>query len=147
MEHKIFQHLLELKSLQIRSTKANESLLVKRAVDDYHKSTMEMGGETGVAIRRYPYKEYTFKNFEIFLYEVLKSLQKSGTNNFQNISDVYLEVSLSLCKAFNMIVCVNRRKRISTEVKTNSYRDELHLNCNENELKKNQSIFFSLHKM
>lgn len=93
MEHKIFQHLLELKSLQIRSSKANEPLLVKRAVDDYHKSTMEMGNETGVAIRRYPYKEYTFKNFEIFLYEVLKSLQKSGTNNFQNISDVYLEVS------------------------------------------------------
>lgn len=55
---------------------------------------MEMGSETGVAIRRYPYKDYTFKNFEIFLYEVLKGLQKSGTNNFQNISDVYLEVSV-----------------------------------------------------
>lgn len=93
MEHKIFQHLLELKSLQIRSSKVNESLLVKRAVDDYHKSTMEMGSDTGVPIRRYPYKEYTFKNFEIFLYEVLKSLQKNGSNNYQNISDVYLEVS------------------------------------------------------
>lgn len=92
MEHKIFQHLLELKSLQIRSNKVNEPLLVKRAVDDYHKSTMEMGSEIGGTMRRYPYKEYTFKNFEIFLYEVLKSLQKSGTNNFQNISDVYLEV-------------------------------------------------------
>lgn len=92
MEHKIFQHLLELKSLQIRSSKVNESLLVKRAVDDYHKSTMELGSETGGTMRRYPYKEYTFKNFEIFLYEVLKSLQKNGSNNFQNISDVYLEV-------------------------------------------------------
>lgn len=92
MEHKIFQHLLELKSLQIRSTKVNESLLVKRAVDDYHKSTMELGLETGGTLKRYPYKEYTFKNFEIFLYEVLKSLQKNGSNNFQNISDVYLEV-------------------------------------------------------
>lgn len=104
MEHKIFQHLLELKSLQIRSTKANEPLLVKRAVDDYHKSTMEMGSETGVAIRRYPYKDYTFKNFEIFLYEVLKSLQKSGTNNFQNISDVYLEVSVGrLCLMMEVV--------------------------------------------
>lgn len=92
MEHKIFQHLLELKSLQIRSSKVNESLLVKRAVDDYHKSTMEICSETGSSLRRYPYKEYTFKNFEIFLYEVLKSLQKTGSNNFQNISDVYLEV-------------------------------------------------------
>lgn len=93
MEHKIFQHLLELKSLQIRSNKVNEAVLVKRAVDDYHKSTMLIGAETGGFMRRYPYKEYTFKNFEIFLYEVLKSLQKTGTNNFQNISDVYLEVS------------------------------------------------------
>lgn len=94
MEHKIFQHLLELKSLQIRSSKVNESLLVKRAVDDYHKSTVELGSETGSTLRRYPYKEYTFKNFEIFLYEVLKSLQKSGSNNFQNLSDVYLEVGI-----------------------------------------------------
>lgn len=99
MEHKIFQHLLELKSLQIRSNKVNEAVLVKRAVDDYHKSTMLIGAETGGFMRRYPYKEYTFKNFEIFLYEVLKSLQKTGTNNFQNISDVYLEVSFtSICR-------------------------------------------------
>ena len=94
MEHKIFQHLLELKSLQIRSSKVNEPMLVKRAVDDYHKSTLALGAETGGSLKRYPYKEYTFKNFEIFLYEVLKSLQKTGTNNFQNISDVYLEVSM-----------------------------------------------------
>lgn len=104
MEHKIFQHLLELKSLQIRSCKANESLLVKRAVDDYHKSTMELGGEIGGTLRRYPYKEYTFKNFEIFLYEVLKSLQKSGSNNFQNISDVYLEVKWSALNSFTLII-------------------------------------------
>lgn len=103
MEHKIFQHLLELKSLQIRSSKANESLLVKRAVDDYHKSTVELGSETGGTLRRYPYKEYTFKNFEIFLYEVLKSLQKNGSNNFQNISDVYLEVSESNIRSTSSI--------------------------------------------
>lgn len=95
MERKIFQHLLELKSLQIRSSKINESVLVKRAVDDYHKSTVAVGGleaAGGGSLRRYPYKDYTFKNFEIFLYETLKSLQKTGTYNFQNISDVYKEV-------------------------------------------------------
>lgn len=102
MERKIFQHLLELKSLQIRSSKINESVLVKRAVDDYHKSTLALGLETGGSLRRYPYKDYTFKNFEIFLYETLKSLQKTGTYNFQNISDVYKEV-----RALNMILmCV-----------------------------------------
>lgn len=99
MERKIFQHLLELKSLQIRSSKINESVLVKRAVDDYHKSTLALGLETGGSLRRYPYKDYTFKNFEIFLYETLKSLQKTGTYNFQNISDVYKEV-----RALNMIL-------------------------------------------
>lgn len=103
MERKIFQHLLELKSLQIRSSKLNESVLVKRAVDDYHRSTFSLGAAKSTESdgspvnnqrlqRRYPYKEYTFKNFEIFLYESLKDLQKSGTNNFQNISDVYREV-------------------------------------------------------
>ncbi|XP_065081642.1 ankyrin repeat domain-containing protein 12 [Ochlerotatus camptorhynchus] len=91
MERKIFQHLLELKSLQIRSTKVNESGLVKRAIDDYHKSTIELGYETGSTLRRYPYSEYSFKNFELFLYDTLKSLQKRETYNFQNISEVYDE--------------------------------------------------------
>lgn len=92
MERKIFQHLLELKSLQIRSNKLNESVLVKRAVDDYHKSCVLLGGETGTRLRRYTFTEYTFKNFELFLYETLKGLQKPGNNNFQNINEVYEEV-------------------------------------------------------
>ncbi|XP_058455880.1 ankycorbin-like isoform X2 [Malaya genurostris] len=96
MERKIFQHLLELKSLQIRSTKVNESALVKRAVDDYHKSTIELGYETGSTLRRYPYSEYSFKNFELFLYDTLKSLQKRETYNFQNISEVYDEAERRL---------------------------------------------------
>jgi len=92
MERKIFQHLLELKSLQIRSSKLNEAVLVKRAVDDYHKSCVLLGGETGTRLRRYNFSEYTFKNFELFLYETLKGLQRPGTNNFQNINEVYEEV-------------------------------------------------------
>lgn len=94
MERKIFQHLLELKSLQIRSSKVNEAILVKRAVDDYHKSVDALGYETGATLKRYPHKEYTFKNFEVFLYETLKSIQKTGTYNFQNISEVYREVCI-----------------------------------------------------
>jgi hypothetical protein len=92
MERKIFQHLLELKSLQIRSCKSNEAVLVKRAVDDYHKSVADLGFEVGGTLSRYQMREYTFKNFELFLYETLKSLQKPGTFNFQNIGEVYREV-------------------------------------------------------
>lgn len=94
MERKIFQHLLELKSLQIRSSKVNETVLVKRAVDDYHKSIFDIDVATGGGLKRFPYSDYTFKNFEIFLYETLKGLQKSGTFNFQNISEVYKEVKM-----------------------------------------------------
>lgn len=93
MERKIFQHLLELKSLQIRSSKSNEAVLVKRAVDDYHKSVNDLGFEVGGTLNKYQLREYTFKNFELFLYETLKSLQKPGTFNFQNISEVYREVN------------------------------------------------------
>lgn len=92
MERKIFQHLLEVKSLQIRSSKANEPMLVKRAIDDYHKSVQDLGYETGGAMARYPYRDFTFKSFELFLYDTLKGLQKPGTFNFQNLSEVYQEV-------------------------------------------------------
>ncbi|XP_039494115.1 inversin-A isoform X2 [Drosophila santomea] len=101
MERKIFQHLLELKSLQIRSSKLNEAVLVKRAVDDYHKSCVLLGGETGTRLRRYNFSEYTFKNFELFLYETLKGLQRPGTNNFQNINEVYEEAERRLSPDYN----------------------------------------------
>ncbi|KAH8417879.1 hypothetical protein KR222_007557 [Zaprionus bogoriensis] len=101
MERKIFQHLLELKSLQIRSNKLNEAVLVKRAVDDYHKSCVLLGGETGTRLRRYNFSEYTFKNFELFLYETLKGLQKPGNNNFQNINEVYEEAERRLSPDYN----------------------------------------------
>ncbi|KAH8268491.1 hypothetical protein KR026_007811 [Drosophila bipectinata] len=101
MERKIFQHLLELKSLQIRSSKLNEAVLVKRAVEDYHKSCVLLGSETGTRLRRYNFTEYTFKNFELFLYETLKGLQRPGTNNFQNINEVYEEAERRLSPDYN----------------------------------------------
>ncbi|KFB47636.1 AGAP001673-PA-like protein [Anopheles sinensis] len=73
MERKIFQHLLELKSLQIRSTKVNESVLVKRAVDDYHKSTIELGYETGSTLKRYP---FVYRLFNKLIFFVLIFSQK-----------------------------------------------------------------------
>lgn len=98
MERKIFQHLLELKSMQIRSKKCNESILVKRAVNGYHKSCATIGTETGIRLQRYKSTEYTFKKFELFLYETLKKLQKPGTNNFRNIEEVYTEVRLKFIR-------------------------------------------------
>ncbi|XP_073817387.1 uncharacterized protein isoform X2 [Musca autumnalis] len=115
MERKIFQHLLELKSLQIRSNKLNEAVLVKRAVDDYHKSCAALGGETGTRLRRYNFSEYTFKNFELFLYETLKALQKPGTYNFQNINEVYDEAERRLSPDYNSyekaLQCTTRTHR------------------------------------
>ncbi|TMW45999.1 hypothetical protein DOY81_008921, partial [Sarcophaga bullata] len=115
MERKIFQHLLELKSLQIRSNKLNEAVLVKRAVDDYHKSCAALGGETGTRLRRYNFTEYTFKNFELFLYETLKALQKPGTYNFQNINEVYEEAERRLSPDYNAyekaLQCTTRTHR------------------------------------
>lgn len=68
---------------------------MKRAVDDYHKSVNDLGFEVGGTLNKYQLREYTFKNFELFLYETLKSLQKPGTFNFQNISEVYREVCVN----------------------------------------------------
>ena len=67
LERKIFQELLELKRLQIRSGKANEQVLVKRMADAYKKA--------GLSINYREYDgSYTFRNFEKYLY-----------GNFQNV--------------------------------------------------------------
>lgn len=71
MERKIFQHLLELKRLQIRSGQANEGVLVKRAIDAYHSSIAAT-----VGAGRYVKKDYTYKSFEQFLYHSLRMLQR-----------------------------------------------------------------------
>ncbi|XP_034942548.1 ankycorbin isoform X2 [Chelonus insularis] len=72
LERKIFFQLMELKRLQIRHGRANEQVLVKRQVEAFHKAGMT-GPTLGVAKYDQP---YTFKNFEIFLYEQLRKLQK-----------------------------------------------------------------------
>lgn len=72
MERKIFQHLLDLKRLQIRSGQANEHMLVKRAIDTYHNSVAAT-----IGAGRYTRKDYTYRGFEQFLYQSLRTLQKS----------------------------------------------------------------------
>ncbi|XP_058799767.1 ankyrin repeat domain-containing protein 35 isoform X15 [Phymastichus coffea] len=79
LERKIFFQLMELKRLQIRHGRANESVLVKRQklfglsqVESFHKAGMS-GPALGVA--RYD-QPYTFRHFESFLYEQLRRLQR-----------------------------------------------------------------------
>ncbi|XP_074103433.1 uncharacterized protein LOC141530306 isoform X2 [Cotesia typhae] len=72
LERKIFFQLMELKRLQIRHGRANEQVLVKRQVEMFHKAGMS-GPALGVA--KYD-QAYTFKDFETFLYEQLRRLQR-----------------------------------------------------------------------
>ncbi|KAJ2944770.1 hypothetical protein O0L34_g1659 [Tuta absoluta] len=79
-ERKIFQHLLELKRLQIRTSKANEAVLIKRAIDEYNKSSL-----SNVGLGPYNKPDYSFSSFEKFLYENLRKLQKSGKKHLDNL--------------------------------------------------------------
>ncbi|CAG9856192.1 unnamed protein product [Phyllotreta striolata] len=72
LERKIFQQLLELKRHQIRVGQHDEAVLVKRAIDAYHKTCAAT-----VGVGRYDADDYTFKSFERFLYEALRRLQKA----------------------------------------------------------------------
>lgn len=76
LERKIFCQLLELKRLQIRAGQHNEAILVKRAIDDYHRSCAST-----VGAGKYVPQDFSFEMFEKFLYDSLKQLQKNGSNN------------------------------------------------------------------
>ena len=69
LERRIFQELLELKRLQIRAGRANEQVLVKRLVDEYHKAGLTVG------MRQYD-GAYTFRSFEKYLYGRLYATTK-----------------------------------------------------------------------
>ncbi|XP_026734654.1 protein phosphatase 1 regulatory subunit 12A isoform X2 [Trichoplusia ni] len=81
-ERKIFQHLLELKRLQIRTSKTNEAVLVKRAIDEYNKSSL-----ANVGLGPYNTPDYSFSSFEKFLYESLRKLQKSGKKHLDKLPE------------------------------------------------------------
>nr|CAH7738336.1 unnamed protein product [Callosobruchus chinensis] len=80
LERKIFYQLLELKRHQIRAGQHNESVLVKRAIDSYNQSCAST-----VGVGKYIPEDYSFKNFEKFLYEALRKLQKNGTEYMKGL--------------------------------------------------------------
>lgn len=82
MERKIFQHLLELKRMQIRSGQHNEATLVKRAIDAYHGSCAST-----VGAGRYNSRDLSFKAFEKFLYESLRKLQKNDADYLKGLPE------------------------------------------------------------
>lgn len=80
MERKIFQHLLDLKRLQIRSGQSNEAVLVKRAIDTYNSSIAAT-----VGAGRYTKKDFTYRGFEQFLYHSLRMLQKNVAESLKDL--------------------------------------------------------------
>jgi hypothetical protein len=73
---------MDLKRIQIRSSKANEAMLVKRAIEEYHRSSL-----VHVGAGRYSSNDYTFKSFEKFLYDTLRKLQRSGGHHLMNLPE------------------------------------------------------------
>jgi hypothetical protein len=74
--------LLELKRLQIRAGRANEQVLVKRLVDDYHKAGLTVG------MRQYD-GVFTFRNFEKYLYGRLHSTAKLQPEQFLYAANLF----------------------------------------------------------
>lgn len=72
--------MLELKRLQIRAGQHNEAILVKRAIDDYHRSCAST-----VGAGKYIAQDFTFKSFEKFLYEALRKLQKNDPDYMKGL--------------------------------------------------------------
>ncbi|RVE55310.1 hypothetical protein evm_000208 [Chilo suppressalis] len=96
-ERKIFQHLFELKRLQIRTSKANEAVLVKRAIDEYNKSNLAT-----VGVGPYNNPDYSFSSFEKFLYDNLRKLQKSGKKHLDNLPEKPIDFDYGESELYKM---------------------------------------------
>ncbi|XP_065562511.1 uncharacterized protein LOC136028610 [Artemia franciscana] len=87
-ERRIFQQLLDLKQMQMRSHRANEAVLVKRLLDGFNKVMPEFG------LRRYN-GQYLFKPLEKFLFDQLRLLQtKQGHQILENCP---IETNTGVC--------------------------------------------------
>lgn len=73
---------MDLKRIQIRSSKANEAMLVKRAIDEYHKSSL-----VHVGAGKYTSTDYSYKSFEKFLYESLRKLQRTSAKHLADLPE------------------------------------------------------------
>ncbi|XP_059053160.1 protein phosphatase 1 regulatory subunit 12A [Achroia grisella] len=112
-ERKIFQHLLELKRLQIRTSKTNEAILVKRAIDEYNKSSL-----ASVGLGPYNTPDFSFSSFEKFLYESLRKLQKSGKKHLDNLPENPIDFDYGESELYKMsaipdnpCLCTNKTHR------------------------------------
>ena len=112
VERKIFNELLELKRLQIRSGQANEAALTKRLVDSYNKSSMAT-----VGLGPFKSKDYSYKNFEKFLYDTLRKLN-SDNESFSEFSSSHSSLECTKTKyrcphaahAYSEIPCLGNGK-------------------------------------
>ncbi|XP_064484088.1 uncharacterized protein LOC135396822 [Ornithodoros turicata] len=71
LERQLFSELQELKRHQIRSGRSHEQVLVKRLVDKYRDSVLGPGMKDFQG-------QYTFKNYETYLYGQLRELSSSN---------------------------------------------------------------------
>ncbi|KAG7161806.1 Ankyrin-2-like 7, partial [Homarus americanus] len=70
LERRLFQQLLDLKRIQIRNTRANEHVMIKRMVETFQKEGNLLG------LRGYG-GPYNFNSYEKYLYDQLRFLQSS----------------------------------------------------------------------
>lgn len=96
-ERKIFQHLLDLKRLQIRTSKTNEAVLVKRAIEEYNKTSL-----VHVGLGPYNSTDFSFSSFEKFLYESLRKLQKSGKKHLDKLPERPMEFDYGESELYKM---------------------------------------------
>ncbi|XP_013192052.2 protein phosphatase 1 regulatory subunit 12A [Amyelois transitella] len=96
-ERKLFQHLLELKRLQIRTSKTNEAVLVKRAIDEYNKSSL-----ANVGLGPYNSPDFSFSSFEKFLYDSLRKLQKSSKRHLDNLPEKPIDFDYGESELYKM---------------------------------------------
>lgn len=92
LERKIFQHLLDLKRSQIRAGQHNETVLVKRAIDQYNQSCAST-----VGAGRYIPEDFSFRSFEKFLYESLRKLQKLDMAHLKGLPDGSEHINPLIC--------------------------------------------------
>ena len=88
---------MELKRLQIRTSKANEAVLVKRAIDEYNKSSL-----SNVGLGSYNSIDYSFSSFEKFLYDSLRKLQKSGKKHLDKLPEKPIDFDYGESELYKM---------------------------------------------
>lgn len=72
-------------------------MLVKRAIDEYNKSSL-----ASVGLGPYNSPDYSFSCFEKFLYDSLRKLQKSGKRHLDNLPEKPLDFDYGESELYKM---------------------------------------------